>query len=281
MILDVSYFRSAYDNRPIARSARLGDLVRTLMTRVVRLNVGDKRELPAWSPCRYKPGTLRSAANVEAVSALVLDYDTGKPWQASRDVWREWFHVMHSSWSHEDQHHKYRVIVPLLSPVPATLWPRVFAWAHARDPDIDAACKDPSRLFFLPAVRSDEWPWFSHEERTPRLLEIDPSTLPDPKPPPKFYEPKKPAPLDLDADGKRALMELRSRLKNERGLRERVANRLGAVIKGEPPRAEGIKCPQCDRSEAWFWIQPGPVANGAYCDHEKSCGWTGWLDELR
>jgi hypothetical protein len=158
------------------------------------------------------------------------------------------------------------------------MWPRVFAWAKGLDSDIDAACKDPSRLFFLPAVRSDAWPWFSHIEPTPYLLGIDPSTLPDPKRPAKFYESKTIAPLLTDDH---ALRVFRDRLKTERGARERTAGAVGAVIKGEPPRAEGVKCPQCGRPNVWFWIQPGPTANGAYCDHENSCRWAGWLDELR
>ena len=280
MNLDVSYFRSAYDNRPIGRSVWLGDLARVMTTKVVR-GACDKRDLPAWSPCLYQEGAQRKAAAVVHVSALVLDYDTGKPWRDASEVWAKWYHIIHSSWSHEDGHHKYRLILPLWEPVPGALWGRVFAWAKRRDPDIDAACKDPSRLFFMPAVRSDLWPWFSHEHMPGVMLSLDAASLPDPSPPARFYEPKKPAPIYLDEGGKRALMQLRSRLKNERAAREGCADQVGARVKGEPPRAEGIRCPQCERPNVWFWIQPGPSANGAYCDHEKSCGWTGWLDELR
>lgn len=237
----------------------------------------DKTGLPAWSPATYERGKPRAVSSVLAVSALVLDYDGGATLEHARASWEPWPHVGHTSWSHSDDKPKCRIVVPFERPIPATGWARVWAWAKARAPEIDDACKDPSRLYFLPFGRDgrdgrarDAWRW----EEPAHLLNLDWRALPDPTP--------KPAAPPLPWLRPRSqTRDARGALRTDPGARQRVAHALGARIVGEGDgaRAKGITCPACGRPSVWFPLNPRSL-RGAACDHRNSCGWVGWLDQL-
>ena len=140
---------------------------------------GTKADLPAWSPAIYRPGTTRGKANVEALTCLVLDYDDGRATiDEALDCWHWRPGILHTSWSHTKDRHRFRVILPLHAPVPVEDWPGVFAWADrwtrkCTNQDeikaledyhratwasvIDTQCKDPGRIYYVPAIRSPDW----------------------------------------------------------------------------------------------------------------------------
>lgn len=120
---------------------------------------------PAWLPVRLVDGApmVRKDSHVAAVSCLVLDIDEGVRWF---DVWARvealgLACVMHSTWSHTREHHKARVVFPFAEDCPRSQWLEVWAcaevWAKGWGASIDPACKNPSRLYFLPALPATGW----------------------------------------------------------------------------------------------------------------------------
>jgi hypothetical protein len=68
--------------------------------------------------------------------------------------------VLHTTWSHTPEHHKARVVFPLSEDCPRDQWLEVWQcaerWAATWGAIIDPACKNPSRLYFLPALPGGE-----------------------------------------------------------------------------------------------------------------------------
>lgn len=79
-----------------------------------------KKNLPCWSPALYGPGATRKNVNVLAISALVYDYDS-PGWSASRMAKHleslGCAFAVHTTWSHEDDAPRYRVILFLDRPL--------------------------------------------------------------------------------------------------------------------------------------------------------------------
>jgi hypothetical protein len=112
--------------------------------------LADKRRGRCWSPTRFADGaSSRGNAGVREVSALVFDVDRVPPDPERLDgvYW-----LGHAPWSHRPEQPKWRVIIPLATPVSATNWRDV--WQHARAalcPEADPASKDPSWAYWLPS----------------------------------------------------------------------------------------------------------------------------------
>lgn len=235
-----------------------------------------------WSPATYPPGVNRGRSRVLAVSCLVLDYDDGTTIEAARQTWERWPAVLHTSWSHSDEHHKFRVTLPLLRPVVAAGWPRVFQWALDQAPTIDTQCKDPSRIYFVPShpigapERAEVW------KGAGAMLDLDPAELSET---PEEYarrtrKPPKPVQIWSTMTPTQARRQLSERIKTDEHARRAIADRLGAVIsEGATPRADRIPCPSCGRPSVHYLLIPGSW-NGARCSHRESCGWAGWVDQL-
>jgi hypothetical protein len=110
----------------------------------------DKRRGRCWSPTRYVAGAKsRGNAGVLEISALVFDLDRIPP-DPERLAGAYW--IGHTTWSHKLTAPRWRVVIPLTTPVPARRWRDV--WERARAalcPEADPACKDPSRAYWLPS----------------------------------------------------------------------------------------------------------------------------------
>lgn len=115
----------------------------------------DKNRTPAWLPVTLRPGARRTDDGVAALHALVLDYDVDTQGIPAEDIlarWAGYERVLHSTWTPG----RWRVILPYARPHTPEEHARVYAWAIAREGGlIDASCRNPSRLFFWPCVRSD------------------------------------------------------------------------------------------------------------------------------
>lgn len=117
-----------------------------------------KATLPAWSPAIYRDAveTRRVAAGVEAVSCFVLDLDSGEPFDRAVQFVAPYYALSHTTWRHRPSKPKARIILPFLTPCPVERWAEVWAagdrWAQGAGVKMDQACKDPCRLYFLPAV---------------------------------------------------------------------------------------------------------------------------------
>ena len=149
-----------------ARKARAtgGDPELAMRARAEELRVAArmeaKRDLRLWSPAWYRDGcTERGSEGVVQLSCLVLDYDGGVRIPEATAPWTEWFHMLHTTWSHTVEHPKLRLILPLAVPVPASEWDGFWHWAYGRcGGDADRALSGVAATFALPAVPRHDWP---------------------------------------------------------------------------------------------------------------------------
>ena len=148
-------FDSRYDR--VGRPASWDALA--LLAMVLQPVVGLRKDgLPLWSPTTFGPAYVhngrkvcRRASNTCAVSMVVLDIDDGSSVDAVLQA--DTFAIAHTSFSHTPTHEKWRIIYPLAEPVPAQEWGKVWRGIAHRWPQVDAATKDPSRMYYVPAVR--------------------------------------------------------------------------------------------------------------------------------
>lgn len=148
---------------------------------------GPKKDLRLWSPTHYPPDSRRGGENVLHISCLVLDYDSGISIEDAAERWHEYFHIVHTTWSHTDDTAKFRLTLPLAQPVRKNDWPAVYAWAEERaDFKIDPSNKGAGTTFALPAVADPEAPRRAFSSPGP-LLDIrleglidEPAELPEP-----------------------------------------------------------------------------------------------------
>lgn len=269
--LGISTFDNAWDKQPKGRIITLGALVRALLTVRVLPEVTDKRALPSWSPARFI-GETRRAVDVVEVSCLVLDLDDGDAIAVS-NAWADVSHVLHSTWSHTEEAPRFRLVVPLAKAVPASSWSAAWTWATSRTPTADAACKDPSRLYFRPAVRDATQPHFARHIDGP-VLDVLPKLV-------ASAERARPVATRARVPARQLEHVVRQRLATDPGTRERVAAELGAPVVGigDGRRAEHLPCPLCGRASVWFLVNPRRQRR-ACCHHRNSCGWTGPLESL-
>jgi hypothetical protein len=120
----------------------------------VHARASAKRELRLWSPALYREGDIeRGSEGVTHLSCLVLDYDSGVRIEDALALWQDYFHCMHTTWSHTPEHPKFRVIFPLSVPVPAAQWETLWRWAEQRGAgEFDRAMKGVGVTYALPAV---------------------------------------------------------------------------------------------------------------------------------
>lgn len=235
-----------------------------------------KAELPLWVPATFQPGATRAAAAVDWVHFLVWDYDDGTPIEEALGPWMQWPWVLHTTWGHTPKHPKFRLILPLECPVPGADW-KHRAWPEMRRYAAggpDSACKDPSRMYYLPGAPTERMRHFVFRSFVPAgrgvLLAAELAPKQEPKPP------SAPRPRRCLPHG--AAQRLRSaRLKKDPRTRLAAAAELHARVSGE--RAFGIACPSCGRPDVYFFISPHQRQR-ARCNHVNSCGWTGHLAEL-
>ena len=169
-MIQLSMIRNARDGRALPVSMSIADFERLLTvpsehptprpkgTSWDEAIESAKATLPAWSPAIYRDGveTRRVAAGVEAVSCFVLDLDSGEPFDRAVQLVAPYYALSHTTWRHRPSKPKARIILPFLTPCPVERWAEVWAagdrWAQSAGVKMDAACKDPCRLYFLPAV---------------------------------------------------------------------------------------------------------------------------------
>lgn len=131
-----------------------------------------KRDLRLWSPALYMPDTKRGSENVIHLSCLVLDYDEGSSIATASATWQDYFHLLHTTFSHKSERPKFRLILPLAEPVPAAEWHKVYEWAQQRTNfKVDPTGKSIGSTFALPQVP---------DKTSPRVAWTRPGPLLDP-----------------------------------------------------------------------------------------------------
>ena len=156
MIHPVTWFKSKTEPCGLAVEWRFEEIVSFVRNVSART---DKLALPLWSPVSFV-GNRRALANVKSVSMFVYDVDepqgdvsafAGRVDAAFAGART----LVHSSFSSEVGAWKMRVIVPLARCI--TREEHDLAWhvgdwlLHAKGIEVDGACKDASRGYFVPA----------------------------------------------------------------------------------------------------------------------------------
>ncbi|MEM8930842.1 MAG: hypothetical protein AAGE94_06695 [Acidobacteriota bacterium] len=162
-----------------------------------------KRDLRLWSPALYPPASRRGGEHVEHLSCLVLDYDVGVGVGDASATWEEFFHIVHTTWSHTVTVPKFRLILPLAAPVRPADWRRVYEWAQARTGDaVDPTGKGVGTTFALPAVASADQPRTAFSSPGPLLDARLEGLIDEPaEPPPDGLVPDEPNHFRLPIPG--------------------------------------------------------------------------------
>lgn len=144
-------FRSAQDPRP-HRAAHVG--WRDLAAKWPPHKVRAEKDGLAFSLAKLREGTTRAAANVEEITGVALDFDHGARLndvvQRLRDKGIE--AIAYTTFSHAPEDEKFRIVLPLRKAIKPAEYARVWAGANTLTGGVaDAACRDVSRLFYLPS----------------------------------------------------------------------------------------------------------------------------------
>lgn len=268
MTFAVSLYENLYRPQTCSQDFTGEELVELLTAPVEAENVYNKGLLPMWSPVLLSPG-YRKKVNVVRASCLVLDYDDGTTIEAALETWGDWYRVLHTSWSHHENHHRFRLVLPLRRDVTPDEYPALWRWAEMHsERQVDKACKDISRAWALPAVdvhdpeHRDRYDW---RVEAGALLDPD-EVIPSAPPLPKKVNYKRVNLRDLpDASHLKAVhLDPESRAE--------LGHALGGVVLDNVVKY--VECPRCRRESVWWWIDPNRLIS-AYCNHQQSCGWKG------
>lgn len=264
------FWVSTFDNLFLTEAApqqlTFDQLVELLTQPGEAFRVWDKRRLPQWSPTCFDPPRRKKAHAVFA-SCLVLDYDDGTTVDEAIDVWGQWALILHTSWSHRPDHHKFRLVLPLDEDLDKADYPTAWRWAEAHcGHDIDRHCKDISRSWVMPTCDIEDpgqQRYFTSRVVRAPLLRVNDVLR---------WAPPEPAPSPLAAP----LLAPDLRGVSDKHLsaddRARLGHALGGVVSEDAVRM--VECPRCRRESVWWWLDPMKQIN-AYCNHRKSCGWRG------
>lgn len=209
-----------------------------------------------WSPARWPVGsTRRLKAEVLDVSCLVLDFDHGTTLQEEATRWKDYAFLLHTSYRHTREAHRFRVILPLKEPVLLEDWDEVWAWGESVSPAADPKCRDAGHVYAMPRVSQEGLKWFFSGANPGPLLSPGKLRFPEvPEGMKRGYRRNAPyVPTSQEALDRRA-----------------AAVRMKAVLTYDG-RATQIVCPRCGSASVWFHIEPGEMMT-ARCGHDQSCG---------
>ena len=273
--LAVLFFPDVFDQRAVPRTLSWAGLVDRLGRFPVR-DVADKRRLPCWEPTSRTDASM--GQSVREVSSLVLDLDDGAAMSSALDRCAPFTVALHTSWRHAPDAPRFRLVLPLSRPIPGDRWPDAWRLAvDALDLPVDRACANVNRRYLLPARPRRDSPIHAEVRTTDCALDLLPLLPPASEARPPRPPPSRPVVVPRH----RFDRAVGRRLARDPAARTRLADTLGASIRGEgrTQRADGLVCPSCGRPSAWFLLAP-ERATRARCKHQHSCGWTGPLTEL-
>jgi len=147
----ISLFNGKTDNVPVSAERTWSEICR----KIPRPPMRAEKDGALWSPAVFDP-PRRLLKNVREVSSLVLDYDCGADFDQDLQPWRAYTFAAHTTFNHTEGAHRFRVIIPLSEPIPATDFPRLWKWAaRVSGGKIDSAASDASRMFYVPVRRTE------------------------------------------------------------------------------------------------------------------------------
>jgi P4 family phage/plasmid primase-like protien len=159
-------------------------------------SIREKKDGLLFSPTIYREGQNRAKTfpdAVEFVTALVLDMDSGVHPHELEDTWRTpdgepLAHVVYSSYSSTKDKPKWRVIFPLVAPIPGSEWKTYWLRAdyYLAQGKSDQQCKDAKRMHYMPscpeATQGEAFGFFEPGALLDLSLFADPPATYKPKP---------------------------------------------------------------------------------------------------
>lgn len=160
----ISLFRSKKD-----ASAKLSrETWPQLVKRFSAVKVRAEKDGPLFSPATFAPAH-RAKENVKDLSLLVLDYDDDAQIGAAVETWQRrglcfLLYTTHShqrkTEGHDQAEDCFRVVIPLSEPIGTKDYPQLWDWANQiSGRKLDQACKDASRMYYLPSKVSKDAPF--------------------------------------------------------------------------------------------------------------------------
>ena len=147
-------YRSLFDTKPIGSFTDWEQLVDAFSTSVESV---DKERGALWAPVALTEGGRRRNADVERVTALVLDVDGGTAYAEARDALREKTWIAYSTYSHTPESPRFHVVMRLDEAVSGSLWPTEYRKLKERIGFGDNL-PAPSHSYFLPQHKPGaEW----------------------------------------------------------------------------------------------------------------------------
>lgn len=192
LLFDVASFKSLYKPEATFEKLTFEQLCARLTTHDIRQN----KDGELFSLAIYKDGTkTRANENVSHLCALIADCDESHTWEHIKTKCERlgYFAIAYSSHRNGIEAtegaaapgQRYRVVFPLKNPVPVEQWPDVWERFNILfNGELDAACKDASRAYYLPS--SPDLELATHQVFEGRLLSIDDL----PELPKDFYQPR-------------------------------------------------------------------------------------------
>ena len=248
--------------------------------------INDKYRGKLWSPTLYQPGATRSKSNVIAVSMLVLDQDNGVGWEEAIEPFSAFKYLVHSSYNHTAEKPKYRIIIPLAHPVAGKDWPVVWNHLTKNAVDPDPACKDASRVYFLPSRPPDgEAFLYANQSAHCVFLAPDVERIKDRARRENARRREKPIPFSVTNRQRKKIQERQNNLSAQS--RRAFAESIGATLTAG--YATKIKCPNSanhaqgkNNDSVWFRLETHGDSSKSWaaCNHKASCGWYGKIGDL-
>lgn len=235
----LSLFKNKHDVVPQLVERTWQDICNRIASPQIRAD----KDGPLFCPAIFDP-PRRKKANVQQISELVLDFDHGADFDRDLAVWRERglafaAYTTHSSYreteSNPNAEERFRVIIPLLEPIPASEFPKLWRWAaDLSGGKVDPQAKDASRMFYTPAI-AVEGALYRHEIHNGHLLDWRALDLAEDEQPRQVAQGSPPS--STDAYGRKALESEASRVfmstEGERNAQlNRSAYALGQLIAG-------------------------------------------------
>ena len=166
MSFRLSLFNSKTDTLPKEAQRTWAQMCERFEHPIVR----EAKDGALFSPALFQPAH-RLQKNVTELSLLVLDYDHQASLEDDLAKWRVLgcCFAAYTTHSHRQvtesnplAEERFRVVVPLVMPIPVEKFPALWQWAaHLSDGKIDSQAQDASRMYYRPAVASSDAPYES------------------------------------------------------------------------------------------------------------------------
>ena len=259
-------------------------------TLTVPRNIVPKHKQQLWSPTSFSVG--RSKANALWTDLMVYDVDENNRFERVQKRLQELglAYIMHTTISHTEEHHKFRVIIPLEKPVyhnktdQLPLWPFYYSraiqfWKKNIGNEIDESCKDESRAYFISYGAGN--PLYMHcWSPGESLCFMEVATMDMEEEVERRNQAELERKIKLQKRQNFAANRQKSHhshtnwkkvlydnLRDDPEYRATLAQNLGCTVRSG--RAEGFTCPDCGRSDAtFFYLSPIPYSSG-FCGHKN------------